>query len=129
MLTSNLPKNCDKRKLITGRLQVVLDVVEELSANYSPLLHCSNLSGFVGLTSISFDQNPVMLKKNVHSTTLNGVVEICNNSELPISLFVQRNSKRCSELTIQPNKFQLDINQSIKMNVVYTPIKSHNNFK
>lgn len=128
MLTSYLPKNCGKKKFITGRLQVVLDVVEELSANYTPLLHCSNLSGFICLTSISFNQNPLVLKKNIHST-FNGVIEISNNSELPISLFVRQNSKQCSELTIQPNKFQLNINESIKMKIVYTPTKSLNNFK
>lgn len=114
-MTPNLSKNNSKTKLITSRLQIVLDSVAELSTNYSPLLYCSNLSGHVGLTRISFDQNPLILKKNGQST-LNGVLEISNNSELPICLFVQQN-KNDSGFSIRPDKFQLVINEKIKLKI------------
>lgn len=128
ILTPSLfKKNC-KTKLITGRLQVVVDSIEELSASYSPLLYCSNLSGYVGLTNILFDQNPLVLKKNEQST-MNGVLEVSNNSELPISLFVRQNNKYSSEFSIHPDKFQLAINEKIKLKIVHSPLKSLNNIK
>jgi len=128
ILTPSFSKNNHKTKLITGRLQIVLDSIEELSHNYSPLLYCANLSGHVGFTSISFDQNPLTLKKHGQST-LDGIVEITNNSELPISLFVQQNNKHYSEFIIQPDQFQLAINEKAKMKIVYFPSKSFNYFK
>lgn len=127
ILTPSISKNNLKTKLITGRLQIVLDSVEELSHNYSPLLYCSNLSGRVGFTNISFDQNPLTLKKHIQST-LEGVIEITNNSELPISLFVKQKNKN-SEFTIQPDQFQLAINEKAKMKIVHLPSKSFNYFK
>jgi len=125
MLTTHFSKtNC---KLI-GRLQVVLDSVEQLSTNYSPLLFCSNLIGRVGFTSISFDQNPLLLQKS-GQYSLNGSIEITNNSEIPVSLIVQQNNKQCAEFTIQPDKFQLAVNEKIKMNVVFSPSKPTKYFK
>ncbi|KAE9544950.1 hypothetical protein AGLY_000493 [Aphis glycines] len=112
---------------LTGRLQVVLDSVEELSTNYSPLLFCSNLTGCVGFTSISFDQNPLLLQKT-GQFSLNGTIEITNNSELPISLVVQQNNKQCAEFTIQPDKFKLPVNEKVKLKVVFFPSKSINSF-
>ncbi|XP_027853782.2 uncharacterized protein LOC114132508 isoform X2 [Aphis gossypii] len=112
---------------LTGRLQVVLDSVEELSTNYSPLLFCSNLTGCVGFTSISFDQNPLLLQKT-GQFSLNGTIEITNNSELPISLVVQQNNKQCAEFTIQPDKFKLGVNEKVKLKVVFFPSKSINSF-
>lgn len=114
--------------LITGRIQIVLDSVEELSTNYSPLLFSSNLLGRIGLTSISFDQNPLILKK-YGPLMLNGVVEITNNSELPITLSVTQNSKKCSELNFQPDKFQLDINEKMKMKIIFCQSNSSNYFR
>ncbi|XP_025411183.1 uncharacterized protein LOC112684083 isoform X2 [Sipha flava] len=125
ILTSSFSTNNHKIKLITGRLLVFLDSVEDLSTNYSPLLYCSNLLGRVCFTSISFDQNPLILQTNGHST-LNGVLEVSNNSELPISLFVQKNSKEHTDFTIQPNQFQLAINEKIKIKISYSPINSIN---
>jgi len=125
MLAPNLSKNNCKIKSITGRLRIVLDSVEELSTNYSPLLYSSNLSGNVGITCISFDQNPLVLKKNGQST-LDGILEVSNNSELPINLFVRQNNKHCSTISIQPEKFQLAINEKIKLKIVYFPGKSFN---
>lgn len=116
ILTPNLSKNNSKTKLITSRLQIVLDSIEELSTNYSPLLYCSNLSGHVGLTRISFDQNPLMLKKNGQSTSI-GVLEITNISELPICLFVQQNNTNDTEFSIRPDKFQLAIKEKIKLKI------------
>ncbi|VVC30296.1 Hypothetical protein CINCED_3A007704 [Cinara cedri] len=116
ILTPSFTTNKCKTKLITGRLQIVLDSVEELSQNYSPLLYCSNLSGSVGCTSISFDQNPLMLKKTGHST-LNGILEISNNSELLVNLSVQQNNKPSPEFTIQPDRFQLAVNEKIKIKI------------
>lgn len=127
ILTPIFLKNNCKTKSITGRLRIVLDSIEKLSDNYSPLLYFSNLSGRIGFTNISFDQNPLILKKNGQST-LSGVIEISNNSELPISLFVRKNSKHSSEFTIQPDKFQLAVNEKLKMNIVYSPTKSSNYF-
>lgn len=115
-------------KLITGRLQILLDSVEELSQNYSPLLYCSNLSGSVGHTSISFDPNPLILKKTGNST-LNGVLEISNNSELPISLYVQQNIKPSPEISIQPDRFHLAINEKIKIKIAYLLSKAFNSIK
>lgn len=112
---------------LTGRLQVVLDSVEELSTNYSPLLFCSNLTGCVGFTSISFDQKPLLLQKT-GQFSLNGTIEITNNSELPISLVVQQNNKQCAEFTIQPDKFKLGVNEKVKLKVVFFPSKSINSF-
>lgn len=126
ILTPSFLNNDHNIKFLTGRLQIVLDSIEELSQNYSSLLFCSNLSGRVGFTSISFDQNPLTLKKHRQST-LDGAVEITNNSELPISLFVQQNKH--SEFTVQPDQFQLDINEKAKMKIVYFPSKSFNYFK
>lgn len=114
--------------MITGRLQIVVDSIEELSTNYSPLLYCSNLSGYVGLTNISFDQNPLLLKKNEQSI-MNGILEVANNSELPICLFVRQNNKHSSEFSIQPDKFQLAINEKIKLKIVHSPLKSLNHIK
>ncbi|KAF0769800.1 Centrosomal protein, partial [Aphis craccivora] len=108
---------------LTGRLQVVLDSVEELSINYSPLLFCSNLTGCVGFTSISFDQNPLLLQKT-GQFSLNGTIEITNNSELPISLVVQQKNKQCAEFTIQPDKFKLGVNEKVKLKIVFFPSKS-----
>lgn len=127
ILTPSFSKNNSKTKSITGRLQIILDSIEELSDNYSPLLYCSNLSGRIGFTNITFNPNPLILKKNGLST-LNGVIEITNNSELPISLFVRQNSKHSSEFTIKPDKFQLAVNEKLKMNIVYSPSKSSNYF-
>lgn len=120
ILTSSFSNCNSKIKLITGRLLVVLDSIEELSANYSPLLYSSNLSGRVGYTSISFDQNPLTLQTNGHFTS-NGIIEVSNKSELPISLFVRRYNKELSDFTIQPDKFQLDINEKAKLKIVYSP--------
>lgn len=106
----------------------MLDTVGELSQNYSPLLYCSNLSGSVGHTSISFDQNPVILKKKGNSL-LHGILEIFNNSELPISLSVQQNAKPSPEFTIQPDRFQLAINEKFKIKICYFPSSAFNNFK
>lgn len=128
LITPSISKNNCQTKFITGRLQIILDSVEELSTNYSPLLYSSNLLGRVGLTSISFDQNPLILKKN-EPFILNGVVNITNNSELPITLFVAHNSRKCSQLNFQPDKFQLDINEKIKMKIMYFPSNSSNYFK
>lgn len=111
-------------KLITGRLQIVIDSVEELSPNYSPLLYNSNLSGHVGFTSISFNQNPLILQRNGHST-FNGTIELCNNSELPLSLFVQQKSNPSSELIIQPRQFQLSVNEKMKIKIIYCPSNSY----
>jgi len=113
---------------LTGRLQVVLDSVEELSINYSPLLFCSNLTGCVGFTSISFDQNPLLLQKT-GQFSLNGTIEITNNSELPISLVVQQKNKQCAEFTIQPDKFKLGVNEKVKLKIVFFPSKSIISFK
>jgi hypothetical protein len=125
ILTTHFSKiNCK----LTGRLQIVLDSVEELSTNYSPLLFCSNLTGCVGFTSISFDQNPLLLQKT-GQFSLNGTIEITNNSEIPISLVVQQNNKQCAEFTIQPDKFKLAINEKVKLKVVFFPSKSINSFK
>ncbi|XP_022167915.1 uncharacterized protein LOC111032049 isoform X2 [Myzus persicae] len=125
MLTTNFSKtNCK----LTGRLQVVLDSVEQLSTNYSPLLYCSNLTGRVGFTSISFDQNPLLLQKS-GQFSLNGAIEITNNSEIPISLIVQQKDKQCAEFTIQPDKFKLAVNEKVKINVVFLPTKPINYFK
>lgn len=126
--TPGFTENNCKIKLITGRLQIVLDSVEELSPNYSPLLYNSNLVGQVGFTSISFNQNPLVLQKNGHNI-FNGAIEVYNNSELPISLIVQQKSKQCSELTIQPQQFQLSIKEKIKLKIVYRPSKSFIYFK
>jgi len=125
MLTTHFSKTNYK---LTGRLQVVLDSVEQLSTNYSPLLYCSNLSGRVGFTSISFDQNPLLLQKS-GQFSLNGTIEVTNKSEIPISLFVQQNNKQCAEFTIQPDKFKLAVNEKVKMNVVFLPSKPINCFK
>lgn len=127
IFTSSFSKNNCKTKSITGRLRIVLDSVEELSENYSPLLFSSNLSGRIGLTNISFDQNPLILKKNGQST-LSGIIEISNNSELPISLFVRQNSKHCSEFTILPDEFNLAVNEKLKMSIIYSPSTSFNYF-
>lgn len=125
MLTTHFSKtNCK----LTGRLQVVLDSVEELSTNYSPLLYCSNLIGRVSFTSISFDQNPLLLQKS-GQYLLNGTIEITNNSEIPVSLIVQQNNKQCAEFTIQPDKFQLTVSEKIKMNVLFSPSKPTKYFK
>ncbi|XP_016658195.1 uncharacterized protein LOC100161585 isoform X2 [Acyrthosiphon pisum] len=124
MLTTHFSKtNCK----LTGRLQVVLDSVEQLSTNYSPLLYCCNLTGRVGFTSISFDQNPLLLQKSGRYS-LNGTIEITNNSEIPISLSVLQNNKQCGEFTIQPDKFKLAVKEKVKMNVVFSPSKSINYF-
>lgn len=128
ILTPNFSKNNCKTKLITGRLKVVLDSVEEIATNYSSLLYSSNLLGRVGLTDISFDQNPLTLKKYGHSTMC-GVIEIYNNSEMPLSLFVLQNSKQLSEFNIQPDKFQLAVDERIKMKITYSPSNSLNYFK
>lgn len=126
--TPSFTENNCKIKLVTGRLQIVLDSVEELSSNYSPLLFNSNLFGQVGFTSISFDQNPLILQKNGHSI-YNGTIEVCNDSELPISLFVEQKCKQYSELTIHPQQFQLSIKEKMKLKIVYRPSKSFNYFK
>ncbi|XP_025209054.1 uncharacterized protein LOC112604302 isoform X2 [Melanaphis sacchari] len=124
ILTADFSKsNCK----LTGRLQVVLDSVEELSTNYSPLLFCSNLTGCVCLTSISFDQNPLLLQKT-GQFLLNGTIEITNNSEIPISLVVQQNNKQCAEFTIQPDEFKLAVNEKVKLKVVFFPSKTINSF-
>lgn len=128
ILTSSFSTNNPKIKLITGRLLVILDSVEELSTNYSPLLYCSNLLGRVCFTSISFDQNPLILQANEHST-LNGVLEVFNKSEMPISLFIRKNSIEHNDFTIQPNKFQLAINEKTKLKIAYSPINSINFIK
>lgn len=125
ILTPNILKNNPKKKLINGRLRIVLDSVEELSTNYSPLLYCSNLLGHVGLTSISFDQNPLTLKKSGQSI-FSGVVEVTNNSELPINLFTHQNNKQSSDFTIQPDKFRLAVNEKIKLKIMYFPSKLFN---
>jgi len=125
MLTTHFSKtNCK----LTGRLQVVLDSVEQLSTNYSPLLYCCNLTGRIGFTSISFDQNPLLLQKS-GQYSLNGTIEITNNSEIPISLSVLQNNKQCGEFTIQPDKFKLAVKEKVKMNVMFSPSKSINYFK
>lgn len=125
MVTTHFSKtNCK----LTGRLQVVLDSVEQLSTNYSPLLYCSNLIGRVGFTSISFDQNPLLLQKS-GQFSLNGTIEITNNGEIPISLIVLQNNKQCAEFTIQPDQFKLTVNEKVKMNVVFSSSKSINYFK
>lgn len=124
ILTPNILKNNTKNNVINGRLRIVLDSVEELSTNYSPLLYCSNLLGHVGLTNISFDQNPLTLKKNGQS--MNGILEITNNSELPINLFAHQNTKQSSEFTIQPDKFKLAVNEKIKLKIMYFPSKLFN---
>lgn len=123
ILTLSLSKKNCKTMLITGRIQVVLDSVEDVSSNYSPLLYCSNLSGRVGFTSISFDQSPLILKRNGHNL-LSGVVEVINNSELPVNLFVQQNNKQCSEFIVQPDNFQLPLNGQIKLKIGYLLSKS-----
>lgn len=124
ILTTHFSKTDCK---LTGRLQVVLDSVEELST-YSPLLYCSNLTGRVGFTSISFDQNPLLLQKT-GQFSLHGTVEITNNSEMPISLVVQQDNKQRAEFTIQPDKFKLAINKKVKMKVMFFPSKSISYFK
>jgi len=125
MLTTHFSKtNCK----LTGRLQVVLDSVEQLSTNYSPLLYCSNLIGHVGFTSISFNQNPLLLQRS-GQYSLNGSIEITNNSEIPISLVVLQNSKQCAEFTVQPDKFQLAVNEKIKMNVMFSSSNLNKYFK
>lgn len=125
ILTTHFSKtNCK----LTGRLQVVLDSVEQLSTNYSPLLYCSNLTGRVGFTSISFDQNPLLLQKN-GQFSFNGTIEITNNSEIPISLVAQQNNKKSTEFTILPDKFNIAVNEKVKMTVVFFPSKSINYFK
>lgn len=88
------------------------------------MLYCSNLSGHVGLTRISFDQNPLILKRNGQLTS-NGVLEISNNSELPICLFVQQNIND-SGFSIRPDKFQLAINEKIKLKIETNSSKSFN---
>lgn len=125
MLTTHFSKTNSK---ITGRLQVVLDSVEQLSTNYSPLLYCCNLTGRVCFTSISFDRNPLLLHKS-GQYSLNGTIEITNNSEIPISLNVLQNNKQSGEFTIQPDKFNLDVKEKVKINVVFSPSKSINYFK
>lgn len=127
ILTPSFTEN-SKTKLITGRLRIVLDSVEELSPNYSPLLYYSNLSGRVGFTSISFNQDPLILQQNGNST-FNGAIEVYNNGELPLSLLVREKNNQCSELTIYPKTFQLSINEKLKLKIVYSPSKSFNYFK
>lgn len=125
MSTTHFSKtNCK----LTGRLQILLDTVEQLSTNYSPLLYCSNLTGRVGFTSISFDQNPLLLQKS-GQYSLNGTIEITNNSEIPISLSVLQNNKQYGEFTIQPDKFKLAVKKKVKINVVFFSSKSINYFK
>lgn len=126
--TPRITENDCKIKLISGRLQIVLDSVEELSPYYSPLLYNSNLVGQVGFTSISFNQNPLILQKNGHSA-FNGAIEVCNTGELPINLFVQQKSKQCSELIIQPQQFQLSIKEKMKLKIICHPSLSFNYFK
>ncbi|KAL4149337.1 hypothetical protein QTP88_003302 [Uroleucon formosanum] len=124
MSTTHFSKtNCK----LTGRLQILLDTVEQLSTNYSPLLYCSNLTGRVGFTSISFDQNPLLLQKS-GQYSLNGTIEITNNSEIPISLSVLQNNKQYGEFTIQPDKFKLAVKKKVKINVVFFSSKSINYF-
>lgn len=127
-LTSTFSKNNSKIKLLTGRLLIILDSVEELSTNYSPLLYCSNLSGRVGFTSITFDQNPLILQTNGNNT-LNGVIQVSNNSVFPINLFIQKNSKEHTDFSIQPEKFQLAINENAKIKIAYSPTNSMNYIK
>lgn len=129
ILTKSFFINNNKTNLITGRLRVMLDSVEELSPYYSPLLFCSNLSGRAGQTCISFDHNPLILKRNGQSS-LNGILEVSNNSELPICLYyVQQNNKNCSQFSIQPDQFHLAVNEKIKLKIVHIPSKSLNYFK
>lgn len=124
ILTGHFSKtNCK----LTGRLQIVLDSVEQLYTNYSPLLYSSNLTGRVGFTSISFDQNPLLLQKT-GQFSLNGIIEVTNNGEIPISLIIQKNNNPSTEFTIQPDKFNLAVNEKIKMNVVCFPPKPINYF-
>jgi len=61
--------------------------------------------------------------------SLNGTIEITNNSEIPISLSVLQNNKQYGEFIIQPDKFKLAVKEKVKMNVVFSSSKPINNFK
>ncbi|XP_050531847.1 uncharacterized protein LOC126900284 isoform X2 [Daktulosphaira vitifoliae] len=114
-ITSILPYDTIK-KSIAGRLRITLDSVEELMTTYSPLLYSSNLCGSIIQTSIIFDQNPLVLKKQ-GSSLMGGIVEVKNNSLQPISLFIKLKHEKCSLLTISPNKLQLEENEKAKVNI------------